>query len=148
MKKRFALLMTTFLTVGAVLAGCGGGDDAKKESGDAKQILNLPIGAEIPSMDSSKSTDAESFTVMINTNEGLYRLGEDGKTPTLGMAKEEPTVSEDKKTYTFKLREDGKWSNGEPVTANDFVYAWQRAVDPKTGSEYAYIMYDVKNAEA
>ncbi|MGL4819200.1 MAG: ABC transporter substrate-binding protein [Bacilli bacterium] len=148
MKKRFALLLAAVLTMGATLSACGSKDNAGGEKTDAPQVLNLPIGAEIPSMDSSKATDAESFMIMINTNEGLYRLGEDGKTPTLGMAKEDPTVSEDKLTYTFKLREDAKWSNGEPVTANDFVYAWQRAVNPDTASEYAYIMFDVKNAAA
>ena len=48
------------------------------------------------------------------------------------------TVSEDGLVYTFHLREDAKWSNGEPVTANDFVYAWRRLVDPNTASEYAF----------
>lgn len=47
----------------------------------------------------------------------------------------------------FKLREDAKWSNGEPVTAKDFVYSWRRAVDSNTGAKFAYILFDVKNAE-
>ncbi len=51
------------------------------------------------------------------------------------------------KKYTFKLREDAKWSNGDPVTAKDFVYAWQRAINPDTAAKSAYIMYDIKNAE-
>lgn len=51
------------------------------------------------------------------------------------------------KKYIFKLREDAKWSNGDPVTANDFVYAWKRAVNPDTGATYSYIMFDIKNAE-
>ncbi len=95
-------------------------------------------------MDSTLATDAVSFNVMNNVYEGLYRLGENDEA-VLGMAAEEPKVSEDGKTYTFKIR-DAKWSNGDPVTANDFVYGWKKALNPDTGAEYAYIMYDVKNA--
>ena len=54
---------------------------------------------------------------------------------------------DDGKKYVFKLREDAKWSNGEPVTAKDFVYSWKRAVDPDTKATYSYIMFDIKNAE-
>jgi len=78
--------------------------------------------------------------------EGLYRLDKDGNAIP-AMAASEPEVSEDGTVYTFTLR-DAQWSNGEPVTANDFVYAWQRAVDPATASQYAYIMNTIKNAEA
>ncbi len=52
------------------------------------------------------------------------------------------------KKYTFKLRKDAKWSNGDPVTAKDFAYAWQRLLDPKTTAEYAFIAFPIKNAEA
>ncbi|MCT4572172.1 ABC transporter substrate-binding protein, partial [Bacillus thuringiensis] len=82
---------------------------------------------------------------MTNTMEGLYSLGKDDKLVP-GVAKEFKK-SEDGKKYTFKLREDAKWSNGEPVTAKDFVYAWQRAINPDTAAKSAYIMYDIKNAE-
>jgi oligopeptide transport system substrate-binding protein len=80
--------------------------------------------------------------------EGLYRLDEKGQVSDGIATKHE--VSEDGLTWTFTLREDAKWSNGDPVTANDFVYAWQRAVDPATGSEYGpYMMGGViKNATA
>nr|MBT3133407.1 peptide ABC transporter substrate-binding protein [Streptococcus vestibularis] len=77
--------------------------------------------------------------------EGLYRLGKGDKLVP-GVAKSH-TKSEDGKKYTFKLREDAKWSNGDPVTAKDFVYAWQRAVNPDTAAKSGYIMLDVKNAE-
>ena len=55
-----------------------------------------------------------------------------------------PKRSDGGKTLTIKMRKNAKWSNGDPVTANDFIYAWRKAVDPQTASEYAYIMYDVK----
>ncbi|MBW3111960.1 peptide ABC transporter substrate-binding protein [Bacillus sp. MCCB 382] len=153
MKKKFSFLLVLLLALSTFLAACGGdkktdsneegsgagGSDEKKE-----QVLNLLEGSEIPSMDSTLATDSVSFKIMNNVYEGLYRLGEDDKA-VLGMAAEEPQISEDGKTYTFKIR-DAKWSNGDPVTANDFVYAWQKALNPDTGAEYAYIMYDIKNA--
>ena len=63
-------------------------------------------------------------------------------------AAESWTVSPDGKIYTFKLRADGKWSDGTPVTANDFVFSWRRLVDPATAAEYAYMLAPVVNAEA
>ncbi|MED4971211.1 ABC transporter substrate-binding protein, partial [Parageobacillus toebii] len=110
-----------------------------------EQVLNLLETSEIPSLDSALATDQVSFIVLNNVMEGLYRLGKDNK-PVPGVA-ESYEVSEDGKTYTFKLRKDAKWSNGDPVTAHDFVFAWRKVLDPKTASEYAYIMYDIKNAE-
>lgn len=113
-----------------------------KEKGVAdKQVLNLIEAAEIPSMDTSKSTDSVSFRVFVNAMEGLYRLDKDNK-PTPGMAKD-VKISEDKKTYTFELR-DAKWSNGEPVRAQDFVYGWQRTLDKALAAEYAFILFDIK----
>lgn len=112
----------------------------------AKQVLNRTERNEIPSMDSSKSTDTLSSQIIGNTMEGLYRLDKDNK--PIPAAAESSTKSEDGKKYTFKLRKDAKWSNGDPVTAKDFVYAWQRLVDPKTAAEYGFIAYSIKNAEA
>ncbi len=152
MKKKFSFLLVLLLALSTFLAACGGGEDSGEEgSGDSgdkqkkkEQVLNLTESAEIPSMDTVLATDAVSFNVMNNVFEGLYRLGEKDE-PVLGMAAEEPEISEDGKTYTFKLR-DAQWSNGDPVTAHDFVYAWQKALNPDTAAEYAYIMYDLKNA--
>jgi oligopeptide transport system substrate-binding protein len=154
MKKKFSFLLVLLLALSTFLAACGGNEGAEGgESGEKggdkpaegkEQVLNLLESAEIPSMDSTLATDSVSFNVMNNVFEGLYRLGENDEA-VLGMAAEEPQVSEDGLTYTFKIR-DAKWSNGDPVTANDFVYAWQKALNPDTGAEYAYIMYDIKNA--
>ena len=79
-----------------------------------------------------------------NTMEGLYRY--DGKELKPGIAKKVIKPTNNGKTYTFDLRH-AKWSNGAPVTANDFVYAWRRTVDPKTASQYAYIYTGIKNAD-
>ncbi|WP_129729598.1 peptide ABC transporter substrate-binding protein [Ectobacillus funiculus] len=145
------LLASIALTLAAslALAACGGNNADKQETqGELakKQVLNLLEASDIPSMDTVKATDQVSFIVMNNVMEGLYRLDKDQK-PTPGVA-ESYTKSENGKKYTFKLRKDAKWSNGDPVTANDFVFAWKRAVNPATAAEYAYIMFDIKNAKA
>ncbi|OQP20050.1 peptide ABC transporter substrate-binding protein [Geobacillus zalihae] len=142
MKKRFSFFLVLLLALSTFQGGQGGEKPAEKK----EQVLNLLETQEIPSLDSALATDQVSFIVLNNVMEGLYRLGKDNK-PVPGVA-ESYTVSEDGKTYTFKLRQDAKWSNGDPVTAHDFVFAWRRVLDPKTKAEYAYIMYDIKNAAA
>lgn len=94
-------------------------------------------------MDSATATDVVSGETLNNTNEGLLRFGKNSKVHP-GVAKSY-TVSKDGKTYTFNLRKSN-WSNGTKVTAKDFVYAWQRTVNPKTASQYAYMYAPVKNA--
>src|SRR3712207_9241010 len=79
-----------------------------------------------------------------NSYEGLYRLGKDGQVKK-GLVKTEK-VSDDGLTYTFTLQKNSKWSNGYPVTAKDFVYGWQRAVDPKTGASNSNLFEGIKNA--
>ncbi|PFF08375.1 peptide ABC transporter substrate-binding protein [Bacillus cereus] len=123
-----------------------GGDSKSEEKLAAKQVLNRTETNEIPTMDTSKSTDTLGSQMLGNTMEGLYRLDKDNK--PIPAAAESSTKSEDGKKYTFKLRKDAKWSNGDPVTAKDFVYAWQRLLDPKTAAEYAFIAFPIKNAEA
>ncbi|RDY25458.1 hypothetical protein CHL78_018065 [Romboutsia weinsteinii] len=107
--------------------------------------INMTRGSDIPTMDVSKTTNTESSLVITNTMEGLYRMDKD-KNVSPGMATEH-TVSEDGLTWTFKLRKDSKWSNGDPVTAKDFEYSWKRTINPETASEYAWIMYDIVGAE-
>ncbi|MGH0680714.1 peptide ABC transporter substrate-binding protein [Bacillus luti] len=114
------------------------------DKNETKQSISLPYIAEIPTMDVTKATDSESINVMRNVFEGLYTLGEDNKLiPGVAQSYD---VSEDKKTYTFHLRES-KWSNGTHVTAADFVFSWKRAVNPDTAAEYAFLFFDIKNAK-
>ncbi|RLQ97192.1 peptide ABC transporter substrate-binding protein [Falsibacillus albus] len=157
-KSKFLLLLCLSLVLSMFLSACYGKDDSKdaggntgsdkggKEAPAAEQVLNVTESAEIPTMNTIMAQDAVSLNVMNQVFEGLMRLGKDNK-PTLGMAAEEPKMSEDGMTYTFKLR-DAKWSNGDPVTANDFVYAWRQTIDPKNATPYgAYMMSGViKNA--
>ncbi len=123
-----------------------GGDSKSGEKLAAKQVFNKTENQEIPTMDTSKSTDTLGSQILGNTMEGLYRLDKENK--PIPAAAESSTKSEDGKKYTFKLRKDAKWSNGDAVTAKDFVFAWQRLLDPKTAAEYAFIAFPIKNAEA
>lgn len=149
--KKLSLFLVMILALSTFLAACSG-DDKKtgtngSKEGKNEQVLNLISTAEIPNMDSVLATDSVSFLVFNNVYEGLYRLGEGDKIEE-GVAEGDPQVSKDGKTYTFKLRQDAKWSNGDPVTAKDFVYGWQKAVDPATKAEYAYMLYVVENGQA
>ncbi len=120
-----------FTLVGLVLTGCNfssskdttSENDENSKTTKAKQVLNMVEASEIPTMDSSLAHDNVSFTVLSNVNEGLYRLGKASE-PELAMAKDDQ-VSEDGLVHTYTIR-DANWSNGDPVTAADFVFAWQR----------------------
>ncbi|MDD6386553.1 peptide ABC transporter substrate-binding protein, partial [Lactobacillus equicursoris] len=133
----------TVLASAALLAACGGSSSSKSSS--SKKTLNWMVASEIPTMDLSKATDATSFNQLSNTMEGLYRLGKGSKLEK-GLATSEK-VSKDGKTYTYTLRKS-KWSDGSELTAKDFVYSWQRTVNPKTASQYSYLFSGIKNADA
>ncbi|MGX7420142.1 peptide ABC transporter substrate-binding protein [Carnobacterium gallinarum] len=150
-KSKLIGLASIALLSTVVLTACGGSkeDTSKNESGKDtnseladKQEINLIETAEIPTMDSVLNTDAVGSIVMNNVFEGLYRKDLKGEN-ALAMAAEEPKVSEDGLTYTFKIRKDAKWSNGDAVTANDFVFAWQRVINPTTAAQYSYMMSGV-----
>lgn len=144
MKTRRTLkIFTPLLAATLVLSACGSGEGIYDDKG---QVFRKVIPQDMSSLDTAKVTDTVSFDKFNQVYEGLYVLDENDKAQP-GVAKGEPKISEDGKTWTVKLREDAKWSNGDPVTAHDFEFAWKRVVDPDTASEYAYIMYDLKNAE-
>lgn len=160
-KSKLVWLLSLMLVLSVFLAACGGddntadpkpADDDDATTGDdevaveEEQVLNLIAGSEIPTMDSSLVTDSVGFDLLNNVAEGLYRLNQEN-VPVPAMAEAEPTISEDGLVYTFKIR-DAKWSDGSPVTAGDFEFAWKRAMNPETASEYGpYMMAGVlKNA--
>lgn len=112
-------------------------------SSDLKVMLETPV----MSLDPQQATDGTSFEVMANYTDGLTQMDDSGA--AIAAVAESWETSEDGLTWTFHLRKDAKWSNGTPVTAKDFVFGWQRAVDPDVASEYAYMLSDigqVKNA--
>lgn len=111
---------------------------------EASKTVNMAITGEPPQLNSSKATDQASNFVLGHVKEGLMKTDKSGA-PIAGTADKFEVTD---KGATFHIRKDAKWSDGKPVTANDFVFAWRLAVDPKNASEYAFILYPVKNAEA
>ncbi|MCB5952052.1 peptide ABC transporter substrate-binding protein [Enterococcus sp. BWT-B8] len=155
LKKSFTLGAVTLLSTTLLLAACGGGggttDDSASSStnngtASGEQIYRVIEQQEMPSADLSVATDVISFTALNNVYEGLYRLDLDN-TPIPAGAAELAEVSDDGLVYTLKLNEESKWSDGEPVTAEDYVFGWQRTVDPATASEYGYMFAPVKNGD-
>ncbi|MGG5342262.1 peptide ABC transporter substrate-binding protein [Enterococcus sp. AZ192] len=150
-KSKMTKLISVMLLSTLALVACGGGGKTdstgsstggKKASGE--QLFRVVVQQEMPSADLSVATNTISFSALNNVYEGLYRLDENSKPQPAG-AIEMAEKSEDGLTYKFKLREDAKWSNGDPVVAADYVYGWQRTADPKTAAEYAYMFELVKN---
>ncbi|MDQ0483428.1 peptide ABC transporter substrate-binding protein [Guptibacillus hwajinpoensis] len=159
-KSRWTLVLSLVLVLSVFLSACGGGgsnnggnNGGGEGNGDSasEQIMNLYATAEIPSMDTTQATDSTSFNAMNQVFEGLYRLDENNE-PTLGVAAEEPKEEEkDGETvYTFTIRDDAKWSDGSAVTAEDFIYAWHKALNPETISPYASMFgtAGIKNGNA
>ncbi len=132
-------LLSTALILGSTLAPITA-DAAKYKT------INWTEGADLGTMDPSKSTAAVDFDALQATGDGLYRNDKSNK-PALALA-ESVEKSDDGLSYTFKLRSGLKWSNGDALTAHDFVYGWQRTNDPKTASQYAYLFSGIKNADA
>ena len=164
MKRIVALVLTMVMALS--LAACGGSDTSAPATTTAPaaaasdaapadttaagdSVLNVMVEVEVESLDPQVATDGTSFEVIANYTDGLTQMDDDGA--AVPAIAESWDVSEDGTVYTFHLREDANWSNGEPVTADDFIFAWQRAVDPALASEYSYMLSDigqVKNAAA
>lgn len=126
-----------------LLVGCssGGGDNNGGGSGDSGNAGGKEVTVQAPtpliSMDTAIATDGTSFVAQTMCISGLMSLDENGN-PVNDLA-ESYDVSDDGLVYTFKIRDDANWSNGDPVTANDFVFAWQRVINPDTASDYNWI---------
>lgn len=152
-KAVLALLMAGTMMLGVV--GCGGSSDtagteasaSDSASAGSSSDMNVMLETPVESLDPQQATDGTSFEVIADYTDGLMQMDADGQ--AVPAIAESYDLSDDGLTYTFHLRSDAKWSNGTPVTAADFVFAWQRAVDPAVASEYAYMLSDigqVKNA--
>ncbi|WEV40162.1 peptide ABC transporter substrate-binding protein [Lactobacillus sp. ESL0681] len=142
-KKLLALGATALLST-FVLAGCGNKSSDSSKSKAPSSTVKIMTKDVIATMDSSLNTDVIGSQAATNTMEGLYRY--EGKTVKPGIATKVVKPTNNGLTYTFPLR-NTKWSNGDPVTADDFVFAWRRTVDPKTKSQYAYIYEGIANAK-
>ncbi len=139
LRKICAVALT--LTLGmSVLAGCG-----NKNSADSGRKLIYNLGEDPETLDPTLNTSSGAGSIIDNAFEGLMRLDENEKAIP-GVA-EKMEVSDDQLVYTFKLRKDAKWSDGEAVTAKDFEYSWVRALTKDTAAEYNYQLFYIKNGE-
>jgi oligopeptide transport system substrate-binding protein len=146
-----ALLVSSFALVAA---GCGGDDEeAGSETGAAtegaaeaaEQVITVNWGTEPPSLDPGLASDVTSANILLNIMDPLITLDEDLN--PVANAAESFETSEDGKTVTFVLRDGLKWTNGDPVTAEDFEYSWKRTVSPELGADYAYQFYGIVGAQ-
>ena len=156
MRRKIWLLLVAALAILALgVAGCGGDDDDGDAGGDtgaatdgggapaADQTMTVAWGAEPPSLDPGLATDTTSSNVILNIMDPLVELNPD-------TLEAEPALAEswevDGTTVTFTLRQDGVWTNGDPVTAADFEYSWKRTLDPELAADYAYQLYGIVGA--
>lgn len=112
---------------------------------DAAKTISLNAGMEPTGLNTLTSTYAIEFSLFNHMYENLVTLDDDDN--TVPGAAESWDYDEDTLTYTFHLRKDGVWTNGDPVTAKDFEFAWSQALNPDVASDYAYFLYFIKNAE-
>ncbi|MCY9806171.1 peptide ABC transporter substrate-binding protein [Lentilactobacillus senioris] len=143
MKSKSAITFGVISIVGTTLLAACGSNSATDTTKAKNKTLNVQTSSSLTTMDVSKSTDIVSAQTLNNTNEGLLKFGTNSSLHK-AVAKSW-TVSNNGTRYTYNLR-PSKWSNGDDVTAQDFVYSWQRTVNPKTASQYAYLFDNVKNA--
>ncbi|AOV06424.1 peptide ABC transporter substrate-binding protein [Lysinibacillus sphaericus] len=160
MKKWWMLLIVALMAI--ALVACTANEDAGKEPQKEeeetegaeeateektnKKVLYLNNGDEPTSFDPSVGFNAVSWSPLNNLMEGLTRLSEDHLAEEATAEKIE--ISDDGLTYTFTIREDAKWSNGDPVVAGDFVYGWLHMLNPETASPAAFLAYFIEGAEA
>ena len=137
MKKTLGLFLV-FATM--FLVACGG--DKSASNGEEKAV-RYNLQSNPPQLDPQLNTDSTSGTILGHVFEGLTKLGTKNETV--------PAIAEswtnEGNIWTFKLRADAKWHNGDPVVAGDFLASWERVLNPKNGAEYSYIMYSIKGAQ-
>ncbi|HZK38185.1 MAG TPA: peptide ABC transporter substrate-binding protein [Clostridia bacterium] len=149
MKKRLVLFTSILLVLAMIITGCfsptvKAGDE---NAGSTKnKILRANNGSEPGSLDPALAQGTHESWILENVFEGLMTFDENGKLVE-GMT-ESYEVSEDGTTYTFILRDGITWTNGDPITAEDFEYSWKRALAPETAGNHASILYYIKGAEA
>ena len=139
--KKIAILLSAVLTMSAVVGCSSSGNNVEADG----VVLNVQVGSEPATIDPAKNSAADAATLINHAFEGLMKLDKDGKTIVEGQAAKYE-VNDDQTVYTFTLRDDAKWSDDKAVTAEDFVYAWQRLVNPDTGADYNYMIDMVLNA--
>lgn len=143
---RAARLLLLFWLAAGLLQGCGEKQVSNVELGNQNQVLYYGNGDEPKSLDPHLTTGSPDNNIIMNLFEGLISKDSATLEPTPGVA-ESWIISDDQRVYTFNLRPNARWSNGDPVTAQDFVFSWRRALTPSVPNEYAYMMFYIEGAE-
>lgn len=144
--KKLLVTSSTLLVATLTLSACGNSNSEQTTNKPAaKQVLSWSLPSELATLDSALVPEMGSADMINNAMEGLFRIKNNHAEPGLAT---KTKVSKDGLTYTMTLRKNAKWSNGDPVTAHDFVYAWHRAVDPKNAAPGSYLYSGIKNADA
>ena len=146
--KRILTIMLALLMIAAMAVGCKKAPAADAEAPAEPYNLNLNFASEPQTIDPALNSAVDGAVMINHMFEGLYKWVDDGAgnaTLALGQAAS-VEMNEDGTVYTFTLRDDAMWSDGQPVTANDFVYSWQRLVTPATAADYNYMADILLNA--
>ncbi|WP_143462268.1 peptide ABC transporter substrate-binding protein [Levilactobacillus enshiensis] len=141
--KKALLICSGIILIGGIFAVTAQSKSTKKT---ATQDLNLYEAAPISSLDVAKITDSVSTNAVSQVGEGLYRLNANSQAENALATK--TTISDHGHLYTINLKHNAKWSNGDPVTAQDFIYSWKRTLNPQSKSEFTYQFANIKNATA
>lgn len=127
------------------LFSCAGPSGSRSPSADGN-VVRINLGTEPPDLDPARMEDLVSFTAIMPLMKGLTQFDADMNTvPAIADSWE---VSDDGLRYVFHLRPEARWSDGRPVTAHDFLFAWQRVLTPGTGAPYAFFLFELKNGKA
>jgi oligopeptide transport system substrate-binding protein len=137
------LALPTLALVLLLAAGCGGGDSGA-DPGDDDGTITINWAGEPPSLDPGLASDTTSSNVLLNIMDPLVKLEGEDLEPTASLAE---SWEVDGNVITFRLRDDGSWTNGDPVTAEDFEYSWKRTMSPELAADYAYQFWGIVGAE-
>lgn len=145
MKNRRGLLLMAVIVVSAgFLAACGNQGSQNKA---AKKSITLMQTSELTSLDNTNQAMLPEFNTLTNISEGLYRLN-DKDQPVPAMATKIVKPTDNGKKYIFHIRKTAKWSNGDPVKAEDFEYSWKRSLNPANNPVYTYVFSGIKNDDS
>ena len=140
-------LTALLIALAFAAASCGGSSDSGSKSSSGGDTITVNWGTEPPSLDPGLATDTTSANILQNIMDPLVKLGDPPDLKPIPNLAESWDKTDGGKTVTFHLRSDGKWTNGDPVTANDFEYSWKRTISPELAADYAYQFFGIVGAQ-
>jgi len=141
LSKRAVMLGFAAVMLALLVTACAGGGDEQGEAADG--VITVNWSSEPPSLDPGLASDTTSANILTNIMDPLLKLEGENLEPTPNLAE---SWEVNGSTVTFKLRQDGRWTNGDPVTAQDFEYSWKRTISPDLAADYAYQFFGITGA--